>query len=804
MPEGEMSFGTEDENPNATPGLGPAQHQPPPAAAPAPPAAKPPIMSTSHQSVGNATTPGAPWNPPTTGDPETDAGIAAGKVLTDLVTGDNPESGGVLHPEWGSITGAGLGPGKSALSLPTVAAQQTLSRDPAALWRVIKTQYPNAELKYDEYGQDGKPTARANPVVVIPSTGNEPPRPPMYLQRPGVTPEKMMYYGGQGAVAAATQGRSIPATAFRAGAQETASQLGSYALGGQEVPDPIAIAIATLLPFGIGAGMKVGAKGLELAFGTKPQTYADLVAKRAALLDQHGYTGTKGQVTGNTTQLQREDSVLNGPGQAGAPLKDLHDANYDQTQINKRQIIGEVDKVVPPGQTVPSTYMPAETDFGDRIGTGVRKYATDLEAKEDTAWGKLGPLTPTNPAGHSVGFLQPTADAAITDARAVIDKYAGAPIGPGGGYHESQLGGGLGTVLQQVKMLELRLRPTSTGPQTGYFNLGDLQDARQNLNAAIAQLGANPETRTGYAAAVEIKKKLDAAVDKALATQGGVVGDASKVVDFKAANDASREKFAFTHPDDPAAAAFMQKVLHGSGYDGQQIVNGVFGAGNIVTPTGGTAPIAIHLGNHLPPDSDAANAARAALTQRTLYGAGNSPEMELSKSDVGVRQPQYGSTATRIQGQVHGPGADVSTQLLPPDIRTRLSDFGRSLNVLSSAYAPTGPRLAPSGTAYALRTATKSTPVVGKFTEDLLADRTARQAIEHGIQIQKDVAAGKTPNVSLPREMPPGWWGQDPNRPWVPWQWQAGRDVAPYVRQGGLLAGPWLEQKGLEYGTGSR
>lgn len=752
-----------------------------------PPASKPatkPLTSTSWWSLGgNERGDPVPYSssPEFPGvTPETMS--QTGAAIRGAVTGDTS----VLHPEIPALNLEGLGLSPTDPKAWGVLAGMATSRDPAALARIIQERVPNAAVTYDQTDRQGRPTPDANPIVQVPGG------PTMYLDRPGLTPQKLAFYGPQTAAAVLSSGRSLPAQMGLGGLQHALSHLANYALGGAEYPvDPTGTALATVLPGVLGAGGAGVVKGLDW-LSSEPATSAAEIAARARYLSDFGFAGKEGDITQNPGALTVEDLAANaGSDAARLHMQSFHDFNAAQNQINKRQIIGNVSGDVAPGDTVPSTYQPNESQFGDALNANITAKANQLSTAEKAAWSKLGDVSPDTAAGRSVSFSPDVSTDVLAQSGDTMRRFYGAPQGPGGTYTTAQLGDTGQAAVNAFGQLRRVMQPAAEDGTPGAiqgFNLGHLQDLRQQFGNVIKD---KPGT-SAAAAATQMKRSLDDAISNAEITQGRMNGDPGVLADFRAANAATRARYGFTEPrDNPAATSLITGVTNDAApYTGQQTVNGVFGGtGGTVTPGGGTNAIVTHLQSHL--GDDATDPLSGALAMRSLYG--NKGTSELSEGPTARPQFDFNSTSDRIKTQLLGQGRNVSTQLLPPDAQQTLMSYARALDVLGTANRAGVPRLNAPGSGY-MQMLTSELPFgLGRVIDKARSATAARNATQTGAEIMQRANAGATTpgglGISLPRQSTL----QNPANPFFSWQPGAWRAGTPLYRGGGLLGAEALQ-----------
>lgn len=726
-------------------------------------------------------------------------GVSAGGIgalargAADLVTGNN-----AARPELPTLNMPGLGLGVTDPKAWGLIGNMMLSRDPAALERAIQSRLPQAQF------------TGAGPERTVQVPGG----PEMYVDRPGFTPQKALFYGPQTAAALATGGRSIPAQMVAGGAQHALSTAGSYGLGGSTSPvDPFGTTLAAVAPGVLGAAgaglvkgydwlnsevtppaaeavRRLGLQGLSAA-----DQAASAVADRARTLYRWGFAGKPGDILNDPVLIAKEDLAANaGPPGARRLMSEFHRANAGMVDTNKRQIIGEAAGDTAPGGRVGPDYAPNESEFGDRINDAVTARATALRGIERARWDRIGDLSPTTEAGRSVSF-SPDVSADILGAHATtMNRFFGEPQGPGGTHTALQLGdtGQLAAdAFQRMRHILLPPAATEGGVRPILpFNLGHLQDMRQMLGNIVAD---KPGTAAATAAG-QMRRQIDAAVANAEATPGQLVGEPRSLADFRAANAATRARYAFTEPENnPAAERLVAGITNPAApATGQETITNILGGGNPVTPSGGTNPVIVHLGQHL--GSEFNNPASGALALRTLYGnRGTSATAETTPARY-----DYDSTSSRIAAQLGGKGEDVTGALLHPDVQEQLGSFQRALDILGAAGRRGGPRQNASGTGY-VGMMTRELPLgLGPIVDKLQATLAAQRAVQGGAELVDRAARGASTEAALQIRLPRSSTirGPDPQNPFYDWQPGAWRVGTPVYRGGGLLGAEALDPGG--------
>ena len=512
-----------------------------------------------------------------------------------FATGDDD----VEHPDIGALNLAGLGAGVSDAA-PIIAGMAT-TRDPQAMVNILKGQFPDANFSQD---------AKGNPIV---QRGNGP---PMYVMRPGLTPDKALYYGVQALPAVATAGATsaLPfalrtaLTAGEAGAQSIGSDLGAMAAGSGggielgraggaaagaiagQVAAPVLGAAATYATravapvwraaYGLGGRLfndaaAAAAPDAAVTPGmltTTGQTVFDkanidptkfTVGQALAIQDAAGTQAgdaataataassqtakefnipvTRGQATGDPTQLLREDALTN----AGTPSAQRTMTRFFTGQTNavnqaKQDLVGApVD----------------EEQLGTSLINAVRAHTGQLDSAEDAAWQPFNDLSPDSASGRAVQF-SPTVSAnlAANVAQTGANNF-GLPNAVTGEIDPSARSLYPGALLAASRLNNLATDAQADGSRAiGGFNLGELQQTRQNINNIYraAAPGSQDQRVVG-----QFKLHLDDAINDAV-TNGDVTGPPGTLDQLNAARAATRAKYAFTQPNNnPAAQAFI-------------------------------------------------------------------------------------------------------------------------------------------------------------------------------------------------------------------------------------------------------
>ena len=729
---------------------------------------------------------GIPWN-----SPEYPGGGNAAPDIIGTITGDSS----VAHPEVGALNMPGLGLGVFDPKAWGIVVNMATSRDPAALERAIQSRIP--EAKFTGEG--------AERMVQVPG------QPPMYLDRPGMTPQKALFYGPQTLAAWASGGRSLPVQMGLGGTQHALSNAASYLLGGATSPiDPLGTAIATLAPGVLGAVGSGLIKGYDYLNSEVVPPAADTikrlgmegydaaaqaaaaVADRAKTLYKFGFAGKPGDLTRDPVLLRQEDLAANaGWKPTAAKMQAFHETNAATTLEQKRLLVGQnAGDIAPDIKTPPKDYFPNEATFGNRVNTAVTDRYKSLTAAERDAWEKTGDISPTNEAGRAVMFPREVSqDLSARVSKTLADSPLGLPDRPDGTYSPELMRAGGQQVLDAFNTIKARTMTPATGEAgaaSREFNLGELQQTRRQL-----EFMANTAPNSDVARVIRsMKGEVDAAV-AAAEDNGKLIGDPTALTNFRAANATTRAKYDFTNPkDNPAAASFIDKVLNPAApATGQETVSTILGGGGTVTPGGGTNAILTHLQAHL--GDDATKPLAGATTMRSLYGTrGTTVE-----GPAAPGRYDYDSTANRVHAQLEGTGDEVASTLLSPEARARLGDFRDALNILGASNRKGGPRLNAPGSGY-IGMMTSQLPLgLGPVVDQLRLMRAATQATQGGAEIvNKAVGGATTPaglGIRLPRQSTIQ--GPDPQNPFYSWQPGAWRAGTPVYRGGGLLGSEALD-----------
>jgi hypothetical protein len=752
------------------------------AAGPLKPPVKQPILSTTYPAGPGA--PGIPWSNPYDEFP------GGAEALAGAITGN----ASVQHPEVGALTAPRLGLGVTDPRAWKIAGNMMVSRDPAGQERQIKSLIPEATWT-------GEGSER---MVQVPGHA------PVYLDRPGVTPAKGLFYGPQTLAAVMSGGRSLPAQMGLGGAQHALSNAASYLLGGAtSAIDPLGTAIATLAPGVLGAAGAGLIKGYDYLNSEVVPPAADVIKKlgvqgydaatqaaaniadRAKTLYKFGFAGKPGDLTRDPVLLAKEDMAFNaGSDPAKKIMGDFHEANAAATLEQKRLLIGQnAGDIAPDIKKPPADYFPNEATFGNRVNNAVTDRYKSLTAAERDAWERTGDISPTNEAGRAVMFPREVSqDLSARVSKTLADSPLGLPDRPDGTYSPELMRAGGQQVLDAFNTIKARTMTPATGDAgaaSREFNLGELQQTRRQL-----EFMANTAPNSDVARVIRsMKGEVDAAVASA-EDNGKLIGDPTALTNFRAANATTRAKYDFTNPkDNPAAASFIDKVLNPAvPATGQETVSTILGGGT-VTPGGGTNAILTHLQAHL--GDEATKPLAGATTMRSLYGTKGTTE----EGGAAPMRYDYDSTANRIHSQIAGAGDEVSANLLSPESRARLGDFRDALNILGASNRKGGPRLNAPGSGY-IGMMTRQIPFgLGPYVDKMASTQVAKNAVQGGADIVNAAVGGATTPAGLGIRLPhqSTIQGPDPQNPFYSWQPGAWRAGTPVYRGGGLLGSEALD-----------
>ena len=711
-------------------------------------------------------------------------------------TGDSS----VKRPEVPFLSLEGLGLGVTDPKAWGLVGNMMTSRNPADLERGIQSRVPEAKFA----GEGDERTVQV------------PGGPEMYLDRPGVTPQKTLFYAPQTAAAIASGGRSLPAQMALGGTQHGLSQALSYLLGGAPSPvDPIGTIISAAAPGLLGAAgaglikgydwlnseaapsaadaiKKLGIEGLSRA-----EQAAAIAADRARTLYKFGFAGKPGDILDDPVLVAKEDLAANSNASsdaARATMADFHRTNAATALEQKRLLVGQnAGDIAADARTPPPGYFPNESTFGDKVNDAIVARDKILDETKRTLWAKNGDISPSTPAGQAVEFSPDVSKDVLTQARQLLRDRYGAPQGPGGSYTQAQLQGGGGALVNAVDQMERIMQPGGNAKfnPSPYqpFNLGHLQDLRQVTRNIMDE---NARGTPAFGAAARLKGYLDDAVDNAVATPGRTSGSALALNDFREANAASAAHFAFRNPEgNDAAAGLIDRVLHPTApATGQETVNAILGGGSTVTPGGGTNAILTHLQDHL--GDNVTKPLAGATTMRSLYGT-RGTTVEGPAAPV---RYDYDSTAARINAQIEGQGGDMAERLLSPEARARMGDLRDALNILGTAGRKGGPRQNASGTGY-INMMSRDIPYIGKVLDKIQSTRAANQAVQGGAElVQRAVQGANTAGdlrIAIPRQSTIR--SDDLRNPFLSWQPEAWRAGTPAYRGGGLLGAEALDPR---------
>ena len=213
---------------------------------------------------------------------------AAAKTIAGAVSGDPY----VEHPEIPPLNIQGLGLDLTDPKALGILAHMVVSRDPVALQNVIHERLPDAKFTND---------AQGNTMVQVPGG------PQMYVDRPGLTPQKALFFGPQTAATAVSGGSSVIGVGVRQAIQHALDQLSSWGLGGADSPiDLKGTAIAAALPMALGGLGVAGIKGADWLMANPGAHTAEEIAARARALSAWGFSGKEGDITADPgTLVQR-------------------------------------------------------------------------------------------------------------------------------------------------------------------------------------------------------------------------------------------------------------------------------------------------------------------------------------------------------------------------------------------------------------------------------------------------------------------------------------------------------------------
>jgi hypothetical protein len=296
---------------------------------------------------------------------------------------------------------------------------------------------------------------------------------------------------------------------------------------------------------------------------------------------------------------------------------------------------------------------------------------------------------------------------------------------------------------------------------------------------------------------MQMKRALDKAVETAEKVPGRMSGEKQALIDFRDANKATRSHYQFIEPENnPAAEAYLGRVLNEPGYGGQQAVGDLFGGtGGVVSPGGGTNAVITHLQTHL--GDNAAKPIRGALATRSMFG--NKGTSEVGEGPAGRATFDFTSTADRTLANAR---SDTGKLVFTPEMHDTLHDYAGALRTLSASNTAQAPRLNASGSGYTAGMIMGNIPFgLGRTIDSARSASVARAATQRGGEIVDAARRGantagdlgitlpRTPNARLQAL-------DDPMNPTFRWQNRAWNLGVPAYRGGGLLGMNEVEPSG--------
>ena len=486
---------------------------------------------------------------------------------------------------------------------------------------------------------------------------------------------------------------------------------------GQMVLDKAGVAPASMTVGQMQAAETVLGKGGGAAIGNAPAAQAGPTAARALQSARSGVPMTTGQLTGDPYQLALEDRLRHAVS-SGKPI--MADFGGQQTAaIDTRA--GNLVPGVTPGATPPT-----EAELGQALTAQTQARAGALETATTNAYAKLPFLTKTGMAS----VPGPSAEFNETTARSLLDKmqqiaqvrsiYSGTPAAQQAQSEISKLitapRQGMQEGVEGVAAMNGANPAALSTTQSRTFNLGDLDTTLRKLNT-LYDSAANDSDRGAVGA---MRGALNDHVDAA-AMNGAVSGDPGVLQDWKDARAAARTQLEFLKPGSQAIQNWMDGVTSGAP-SGQEVVNGLYGAGQLGTKAG-TTQMLDHLQTQYPPGSAEWQTVQQAAVRRMLFGS-TEKTADMSPNNI----------ANRITEALQGNGSEITKALkLDPDTTSALGDFRDTMRTLQQSQ-----RQNPSGTAYtaanALKALAQKVPFVGKaFSDEAAAVRQARAAVAPGL-----------------------------------------------------------------------
>ncbi len=220
-----------------------------------------------------------------------------------------------------------------------------------------------------------------------------------------------------------------------------------------------------------------------------------------------------------------------------------------------------------------------------------------------------------------------------------------------------------------------------------------------------------------------LRGKLNDAIDTA-GLNGAMSGDPQVVADWQAARAARQQQGEFMAQNSPAANRFMTAISNGDP-SAQEVVNGLYGAGQLGSKTG-TTQVLDHLQSQFPPGSAEWQTVQQAGIRRMLFGT-TEKTADMSPNNI----------ANRIDEALNGNGQEISQRLFDQPTIDALGNFRDSMGLLQQSATKN-----PSGTAYTIQNMllglAAKIPLIGRpLTQEAQAVNAARSAVTPGLPARR-------------------------------------------------------------------
>ena len=514
-------------------------------------------------------------------------------------------------------------------------------------------------------------------------------------------------------------GGSLLTDAAKTAPAATAVTPGMLTKTGQMVFDKAGVPPGSFTTDQLKAAEPILAKGGAQAIASAPEATAATTSRNLLQSASTGIPMTTGQLTGDPMQLALEDRLRQAASPATSTMRDFATDQQAATKDAATALI--------PGAR-PGVAAPDEAELGQALDAQMQARLDALKQNTSAAYSKLpyltkggmaanGPSATFDPSVSSdlmdqvkdvsqryLSSVTPAGNEAQATIRDLISRPAPTP-GPGGtvaGVTYTPPGGvppPIGGAPAQPAMVA---QP---------FNVGAADTALRRLD----QLYAGASTNGDRAAVAALRGKLSDWIDQA-ALGGAVSGDPQVIADWQAARAARQQQGEFMAQNSPAANRFMNMVTQGDP-SGQEVINGLYGAGQLGSKTG-TTQVLDHLQSQFPAGSPEWTTLQQAGVRRMLFG-GTEKTAEMSPNNI----------ANRIDEAVNGNGKEITTRLFDQPTIDALTNFRDTMRTLQQSAKQN-----PSGTAYSIGTALQSLaariPIVGApFRAEAQAVRQARAAV---------------------------------------------------------------------------